>query len=327
MSARPESMRPEDASKRSGDATTANDGSNPAKDDPDVENANPEPPGCDPDVPGGRPDAADMNPDADSKNPNAKDDAASARDRAAHEEFLEPSGWADPYPTAQNFFSVSGTDIQTITIKTTAAAKERNPGGRKPKAPPTGPGGSGSDGDRVPPSDSANDGAPSTPDPRKGRSEFTLPVIVEPAFRYAAEIARESIDDIAELNNLSNAIKCVAKYPQWRAIAAQALQNEASNTLVADSCQILQKLASERKDGAVDRAERFITELGKRPAAASAWFDAANDACLMALGNEVLRRGGIARWFLEKRFPTLPWKSAAIRRAKLDAEHAPKEVS
>jgi len=328
MSARPSEMPPDDGGDPLGDRTRGNGGPDRAKDRPDGESSNPEPSGCAPDMHSGGPDAADVNPESDARRSDAQGPAA-PRDGASYQEFLEPSGWADAYPGAQSHFSVSGTDIETITIKTTAAKKERNPSGQKPKAPSTGPAGGGGDGDgdRVPPSGSANDEAPSTPDPRKKRLEITLPLIVHPAFTYAGEIARESIDDIAELNNLSNAIKCVAKYPKWRAIAAEALQNEASDIVIADSCQILQKLASERKEAAVDRAARFITELGRRPAAALAWFDAANDACLMALGNEVLRRGGFARWFLERRFPALAWTREAARRAKRDAEAEHKEAS
>lgn len=294
---------------------------------PDASEGKPDDENRHPGAADGNPGATTAEPDACIGNPEAVNDALrqAPPSRAARIELVEPSGWAEMPVGSHGHFAVMGTDIQSITIKTTATAKKATD--RKPKArsaPGAEGGGDGSGG--IPTKDPTNDEPPSGGDSRKPRVEFSIPPGLEDEMKTAGGIVRDQLvqEDAQARDRFVKAIRCVAKKPKWRSIAAVAYEVNSEDDKIKGTCDTLLALASDGHDDAIDRIHHFAVRLRKDPTGAVRWYDMAFDACLMTLGNHVLWRGGLIQRLLKSAFPELNWKEAAERRATRDKKAAAK---
>ena len=291
------------------------------EDHPDVEEGASPPSGNDPDARKVDPEQVECNPGSQptSPDPGNPDHDAPRQPVGAQRGVgpLEPSGWAEMPAVPATHFAVTGTDILSITVKTTAVPKPKKASDRKPApSAPSSAAGGGGDG---PPTELDGGNEPAGPDGRKPRIEFSIPVGLEVAFKAAADVVRsEMVRDPQGAARFLKAITCVAGNSAWRSIAADIADLNDTDGKIVKICEALVALERKGESAAFDCVAKLVGRIQKDPRGAAAWYGLVTDACLPTLGNRVLRRGGLVARIAKWCFPELPWKEAAARRADLD---------
>jgi hypothetical protein len=156
---------------------------------PDADEVNPDIGGPYPHAPAGDPDAASVDPGAGKRNPESRSADGGVGASAMHPphvvrpvQLIEPSGWTEAQLGTQAQFAVSG-DIQSVTFKLATTTKERKAAEQKPRNSST---------PQVKPDPAKEpearpgEGGEAHPEPRKPRTEFSVPECLQAQFRATA---------------------------------------------------------------------------------------------------------------------------------------------